>query len=290
MAKRSAILWVAAATCSLDAAIAQFNVVSQGVGNNRYGGTPPNHRKPRTPLAFASKSNPWIGAGVSLRPSNARIAALVPLSSTAASDTSNDSQAARTSTGQPNYSPAYPLIILIGGSGFLGTEIRKQLRARGVEYVATSTPASADDKKGSGEEDFEPLDLTAADAEDQFRRLVATKIEDADGAKKIAVISAMGAIGTDRDREINAAQANAVKGAHRANEIEGEGEGDDVVERFVVIGNAERVRRLARKVPFLKGYASGKDVSAMIGISFYKNALRINRMVPIGMCRRPSLL
>ena len=34
---------------------------------------------------------------------------------------------------------------------------------------------------------------------------------------------------------------------------------DVLVEKFVMIGNTETVRRVARNVPFLQGYASGKD-------------------------------
>ncbi|KAL7539742.1 hypothetical protein ACHAXR_012361 [Thalassiosira sp. AJA248-18] len=147
--------------------------------------------------------------------------------------------------------PEYPLVVVVGGSGFLGSEIRRQLQERGVRYIATST-------KGGGEEKFAPIDLTAADAEEQFYSLIANS-----EAEKVAVISAMGTIGTSEDEGVNSALARAIKGAHRANIEDNVGSDDDDqkvgVERFVMIGNTDRVRKLARNVPFLKGYASGKD-------------------------------
>ena len=76
----------------------------------------------------------------------------------------------------------------------------------------------------------------------------------------MAVISAMGSIGTNKDEEVNAALSRAIRGAHRINNNGEEDEKKIVVERFVMIGNTERVRRLASNLPFLKGYASGKEV------------------------------
>ena len=159
-----------------------------------------------------------------------------------------------------------PIILIIGGSGFLGTEIRKQLKHRDIPYVATATTQ----KVGSSEEEeFVSLDLTASDSEEQFYKLiVATTTQQQHSnnnrkKKKVAVISAMGSIGTNQDEKVNAALSRAIRGAHRINN-DGEEEEEDekkIVERFVMIGNTERVRRLASNLPFLKGYASGKEVS-----------------------------
>ena len=67
-----------------------------------------------------------------------------------------------------------------------------------MRYIATST-------KGGGEEKFAPLDLTAVDAEEQFYSLIANS-----EAEKVAVISAMGTIGTSEDEEVNSALARAI--------------------------------------------------------------------------------
>ena len=45
-----------------------------------------------------------------------------------------------------NNSNEYPLIILIGGSGFLGSEIRNQLKQRNLQYIATSTSGKSRDE------------------------------------------------------------------------------------------------------------------------------------------------
>jgi len=166
------------------------------------------------------------------------------------------------------------LIIIIGGSGFLGTEIRRQLQERGVKYIATTTPTTfkrmneingTDSKKDK----FVPLDLTAEGAQEDFYNIVSSASmqgggDDDDGTstKEIAVIAAMGTIGARDDKKVNAALAEAIKGSHRVN-VDAVGKGgdsvDDVVKCFVMIGNTKRVRRLARRVSFLKGYAEGKD-------------------------------
>ena len=160
-----------------------------------------------------------------------------------------------------------PIILIIGGSGFLGTEIRKQLKDRDIPYVATATTTTT--KVGSSEEEeFVSLDLTASNSEEQFYKLIATTTRQQQHGsnnnrkKKVAVISAMGSIGTNQDEKVNAALSRAIRGAYRINNdnYEEEDENEKIVERFVMIGNTERVRRLASNLPFLKGYASGKEV------------------------------
>ena len=182
-----------------------------------------------------------------------------------------------------NNNSEYPLIILIGGSGFLGSEIRNQLKQRNLHYIATSTSGKSRDED---EEKFVKLDLTSVNAEEQVYQLITSQLKagntSGEGSSKVAIISAMGSIGTDQDGLINSALSNAIKGAHRVNNISSssissssmsssskstaDGKGSDVkkekiVERFIMIGNTDRVRRLASNVPFLKGYASGKEVS-----------------------------
>ena len=191
------------------------------------------------------------------------------------------------SVSNSNISDEYPLIILIGGSGFLGTEIRNQLKQRNLQYIATSTSGkSGSSTKISKENDkFVKLDLTSVNAKEQVYRLIMSQLRTTDtqegssssSSKKVAIISAMGSIGTNQDELVNSALSNAIKGAHRVNlssstssssissspeSTTDRKDSDDnkVVERFIMIGNTDRVRRLASNVPFLKGYASGKEV------------------------------
>mmetsp|Transcript_8446 Transcript_8446/g.17788 ORF Transcript_8446/g.17788 Transcript_8446/m.17788 type:complete len:146 (-) Transcript_8446:193-630(-) len=63
----------------------------------------------------------------------------------------------------------------------------------------------------------------------------------------------MGVIGTKDDEHVNAALVNAIRGAKRADQE------SEIIKRFVMIGNPRRVRRLSKKLPFLKGYANGKE-------------------------------
>jgi len=176
----------------------------------------------------------------------------------------------------------YPLIILIGGSGFLGSEIRAQLKQRNLQYIATSTSGKSDE-----EEKFVKLDLTSNNAEEQVYQLIMSQLTPVDdtpeegSSKKVAILSAMGSIGTNQDELVNSALSNAIRGAHRVNNLsssissssnssskddDSTTDGKDsvkkekIVERFIMIGNTDRVRRLASNVPFLKGYASGKEV------------------------------
>ena len=142
-----------------------------------------------------------------------------------------------------------PAIIVIGGSGFLGTEVRRQLDERGLGYLATATPATAA-AATSGSDRFTPLDLTSSDAKDGFLGLVR------DCGEAVSVISCMGSIGTSGDEAVNGALTNAVLGAKKASDQD---QSPVEVRRFVTIGNTDRVRDLARSVPFLSGYAAGKD-------------------------------
>lgn len=196
--------------------------------------------------------------------------------SMSASSSSTDTNIAASPTSSNTQQPNYPLIILIGGSGFLGSEIRRQLNERCIDYIATATPSTVAAKSTDADETYAALDLTADDAEEQFYNLIQKSIGDTTTTatankkkqRKVAVISAMGSIGTADDEKVNSALVHAIKGAHRVNtehkttssDNDNNDNGDDVlVEKFVMIGNTETVRRVARNVPFLQGYASGKD-------------------------------
>jgi len=178
---------------------------------------------------------------------------------------------------QEQSNPSEPnerIVIIIGGTGFLGTEIRKQLQERGIQYIATTTPAMTF-RKMNEKDKFVPLDLTAENAQQDFYDIVSSAVKgDGSSAKEVSVIAAMGTIGTKDDEKVNAALAEAIRGAHRVNvKVDNENIDDYLVKSFVMIGNTKRVRRLARKISFLKGYAEGKDAAeATLQDLFGKNA------------------
>lgn len=180
--------------------------------------------------------------------------------------TSTSSIEPRSDSEQEQSNPSDPnerLVIIIGGTGFLGTEIRKQLQERGIQYIATTTPATFHKMSEKDKKKFIPLDLTAENAQQDFYDIVssaAVQGDNSSSAKGVAIIAAMGTIGTKDDEKVNAALAEAIRGAHRVN-VDNKYNIDDVVKSFVMIGNTKRVRRLARKLSFLKGYAEGKDVA-----------------------------
>ena len=197
---------------------------------------PPHHRRFGSPRVNGSPRSPRI---INIRHIH---------QSTSGSDDTPETKPNSSASEDP------PAIIVIGGSGFLGTEVRRQLDERGLRYVATATPSTAAASASGGDRRFAPLDLTSGDAQDSFLSLVLDCAGD-DG-RAVSVISCMGSIGTSGDEAVNGALTNAVLGARRA--VERDPDPVDV-RRFVTIGNTDRVRDLARSVPFLAGYATGKD-------------------------------
>ena len=122
--------------------------------------------------------------------------------------------------------PTKPSILVLGGSGFVGSAIRSKLDELGISYVAPS---------------HDELDLTASDAE----------LKVADVCLKnacTAVISTIGSINTPDDEVVNAASGKAAVGARMGGS-----------QRFVFIGNDPKVRDLSKSIPFLQGYADGKE-------------------------------
>ena len=119
-----------------------------------------------------------------------------------------------------------PSILVLGGNGFLGSAVSSRLDVLGISYVAPS---------------HDELDITASDAE----------LKMADICLKNActsVISTVGSINTPDDEIINAANGKAAVGARMGG-----------ASKFVFIGNDESVRELSQSIPFLKGYAAGKE-------------------------------
>lgn len=125
-------------------------------------------------------------------------------------------------------------ILVLGGTGFVGAEVCRQLALLQIPYVATST----DGRSGT-----RPLDVLAPGLN------VVTEIESlAKGCT--AVISCIGTIGSKDDKSVNAASGLASLGAKKAG-----------VENFVYVGVAPEVRKSAGGVGFLEGYLEGKSFS-----------------------------
>ena len=117
-------------------------------------------------------------------------------------------------------------MLVLGGSGFVGSAICARLDELGIPYVAPS---------------HDELDLTASDAE--------LKVADACLQNACtAVISTIGSINTPDDEVINAASGKAAVGARMGGS-----------QKFVFVGNDPSVRDLSKSIPFLKGYAAGKE-------------------------------
>jgi NAD dependent epimerase/dehydratase family len=129
-----------------------------------------------------------------------------------------------------------PKVVVLGGSGFVGSEIVRMLRAMGIPVVATST---------NGRDGTTALDLTSSDAQSKLKGIL-----QADGAATAAVVSCVGRIGTAEDEAVNAATGTAAMTAKAAG-----------VERFVYITVSPEVKDFASDIDFLAGYMRGKTFS-----------------------------
>lgn len=123
-------------------------------------------------------------------------------------------------------------VLVLGGSGFVGSQVVKILKDKGVETIATST---------NGRDNTVALDFTKDSVDQQVEKLA---------AGCTAVISCIGAIGTENDETINAGTGLAAQGAKAAG-----------VKRFVYITVAPEVKEFARDIDFLKPYMEGKTFS-----------------------------
>lgn len=125
-------------------------------------------------------------------------------------------------------------VLVLGGSGFVGSEVCKQLKALGIDFVATSRDGRGDTKA---------LDFTNSAVN------IATEVEElAKGCT--AVISCIGAIGTADDGVVNSGTGLAAIGAKAAG-----------VKNFVYISVAPEVRASAKGIKFLEKYMEGKQFS-----------------------------
>ena len=151
--------------------------------------------------------------------------------------TAKGQDATSPSTSAANSSPANVgnKILVLGGSGFLGSAICAKLSDMGIPYVSTST---------NGRDGTIPLDLTQDDDADVELRVADMIVKNGCDA----VISTVGSINTPNDEKVNAASGRAAVAARMGG-----------AKRFVFIGNAPKIRELSKTIPFLKGYAAGKE-------------------------------
>lgn len=124
-------------------------------------------------------------------------------------------------------------VLVLGGTGFVGSQVVATLQGLGVTTIATST----DGRDGTTALDFG----TTSNIKETVQKLA---------AGCTAVVSCVGTIGTDADELINGATALAAAGAKAAG-----------VQRFVYITVAPEVKEFAKDIDFLAGYMRGKSAS-----------------------------
>jgi hypothetical protein len=127
-----------------------------------------------------------------------------------------------------------PKILVLGGTGFVGSRVVSKLNDLGVQVIATSR---------NGREGTVAFDVTSEgiNVEKEIENL-------AKGCT--GVISCIGVIGTEKDATVNAASGLAAIGAKASG-----------VDRFVYIAVAPEVKAFAEGIEFLKPYMTGKTFS-----------------------------
>ena len=122
-------------------------------------------------------------------------------------------------------------VLVLGGTGFIGSRVVQQLKDAGISVIATSR----DGREGTVEFDILQTDNIA----DRVKEL-------STGCQ--AVVSCWGAIGTANDNAINSASGLAAMGAKASG-----------VNRFVSFGIAPEVVQAASGVEFIQPYIQGKQ-------------------------------
>lgn len=145
-----------------------------------------------------------------------------------------------------------PKVLVLGGTGFVGSRVVQQLQAQGVSVTATSR---------DGRDGTVALDVTkTADVAKEIENMV-RGIGGGGGGTYTAVISCIGSIGSPNDGVVNAASGLAAQGAKAAG-----------VERFVYIGVAPEVKELAKGISFLDDYMKGKTFSQSAIVSSFPSS------------------
>lgn len=145
---------------------------------------------------------------------------------------------------QPSLAEEKDRVLVLGGTGFVGSQVVKILSERNIETIATCR---------NGRDETVALDFVNDDnIEKKVERL-------ASGCT--AVISCIGAIGTKDDEKVNAGTGVAAVGAKATG----------TVQRFVYITVAPEVKEFARDIDFLQGYMAGKTSSRNAVLQSFQN-------------------
>lgn len=124
-------------------------------------------------------------------------------------------------------------VLVLGGTGFVGSQVCKKLKLMGIDYTSTSR----DGRDGTIAVDF----CSDENVSDKIAEL---------SKGYTAVISTVGTIGTESDLSVNKGSGLAAIGAKKSG-----------VKRFVYISVAPEVRESASGLSFLKDYMDGKQFS-----------------------------
>lgn len=133
-------------------------------------------------------------------------------------------------------------VLVLGGTGLVGSRVVSQLNNMGYETIVTST---------NGRDGTIALNFISDDVKDSVQKL-------ASGCS--AVISCVGAIGTENDQTVNSGTSLAALGAKAAG-----------VDRFVYITVSPEVQDMSSNISFLQDYMSGKKLSRSTVLSTYNS-------------------
>lgn len=137
-------------------------------------------------------------------------------------------------------------ILVLGGSGLVGSQVVKELQKLGVAVVATSR---------DGRDNTIAFDATKNNDEAAITKLLSSN-------DITAIISCIGSIGTPNDEIVNSASGIVAKAAKSAGSVK----------RFVYIGVAPEVKDFASNIEFLNGYMKGKESSQSMILSSFGNS------------------
>ena len=122
-------------------------------------------------------------------------------------------------------------VLVLGATGFVGSQVTKKLKSLGIEVIGTSR----DGREGTMKLDFSDSSTSISKVVEQL----------SSGCQ--AVISCIGAIGTAQDGVVNTGTGLAAIGAKAAG-----------VKSFVYVSVAPEVRDVSQNIDFLKDYMTGK--------------------------------